>query len=88
MYPSYETIREPVRHAIKAKKGDHMKVRFANRDGKLYCTVVDKQSGLYDNTMMIYVRDLLTKNGACTASLTSAGGGHYTYRFEMEDSIQ
>ena len=88
MYPSYATIREPVRRAIKAKKGDHMKVRFTNRNGKLYCTVVDNQSGQYDNTLMIYVRDVLLNNGSCSASLTSAGGGHYTYRFEMEDSNQ
>lgn len=85
MYPSFESIREPVRRAIKAKRGDHMKVRFANRGGKLYCTVVDEKSGQYDNTLMIYVRELLHKNGSCRESLTSAGGGHYTYRFEMED---
>jgi len=84
MYPCFESVRRTVRNKIQSE-GGHMKVRFANRGGKFYCTVVDEKSGQYDNRMMNYVRDLLDKSGGCHTTLTSAGGGKYTYRFEVQD---
>lgn len=85
MYPSYETIRIFARRKIKQKLGAHVKIRFTNRAGKLYCKVIDEKSGQFDNQTMNCVKEILHESGACSASLTSAGGGHYTYRFEMED---
>lgn len=85
MYPSFATLRPLVRAKLKKQYGDDMKVRFTNRNGRLYCTVIDKSNQAYDNRLMQATKACLEEFHAVSVSLTSAGGGHYTYHFEMED---
>lgn len=64
-----------------------MKVRFANRDGKFYCTVINTQSTAYCQNLSLACREVLEKMQASRVSITSAGHGRMTFRFSLEGGI-